>query len=290
MPGHITQTVSKYDEVLQKTDSKNYKLSIQLSLDGFSFCIFNETQNKFLSIESHVLRNVKNIDGFCNIFQNFVQHHPWLNLSFKQVNILYECERSTLIPTPLYDEKEQENYIKLNFNVAEDQIIKTDKLVNVDAQKLYIVPKQIIDLANNLFPGHHLSSHASVLIESVLVLNKNQPALKRCFVNARNSYLDISITEGSKLLYYNAFNYKTKEDFIYYLIFVLEQLKLNPEDIELILSGFMDKNSKLFELVYKYVRNISFAQLTESFNYSYIFNDVPAHQYTNLLNLYLCEL
>jgi len=290
MPGHITKTIFKYDEALHKADSKNYKLSIQLSLDGVTFCIFNETQNKFLSIESHTLYNVKNIDVFCNLFEDFVQNHPWLNLPYKAVNILFESQKSTLIPTPLYDKNEQENYTKLNFKLSNDQLIKTDKLVNVDAFQLYIVPKQIIDLLNSLFPGNRLSSHASVLIESLLVSNKNQPAHKRCYVNARNSYLDIIIIEGSKLVYYNAFNYKTKEDFIYYLIFVFDQLKLNPEEIDLVLSGNMDKNSNLFEMVYKYVRNITFAPSNDAFSYSYIFNAIPVHKYTNLLNYYLCEL
>ena len=290
MPGHITQTVLKYDEALQKADSKNYKLSIQLSLDGFSFCIFNEAQNKFLSIESIAIQNVKNLDNFCILFEGFFQKHQWLNISYKRVNILFESSKTTLIPSSLYDEKEKENYTKLNFTFSADQEIRTDKLVNVDAYKLYVVPKQLTDLLNKLFPDHHLYSHAGVLIESLLILNKNLPAHKRCYVNARNSYLDIIIIEGRKLLYYNAFNYKTKEDFIYYLIFVLDQLKLNPEEIELVLSGLIDKNSKLFEMVYKYVRNITFPQLDASHNYSYIFNDIPSHHYSNLLNLFLCEL
>ena len=290
MPGHITQTVLKYDEALQKADSNNYKLSIQLSLDGFSFCIFNEAQNKFLSIESISLQNVRNLNNFCTLFESFFQKHQWLNLSYKRVNILFESSKTTLIPSSLYDEKEKENYTKLNFTFSADQEIRTDKLVNVDAYKLYVVPKQLIDLLNRLFPGHHLYSHAGVLIESLLILNKNLPAHKKCYVNARNSYLDIVIIEGRKLLYYNAFKYKTKEDFIYYLIFVLDQLKLNPEEIELVLSGLIDKNSKLFEMVYKYVRNITFPPLDASYNYSYIFNDIPSHQYSNLLNLFLCEL
>ncbi len=290
MPGHIKQTVFKYDEALQKADSINYKLSIQLSLDGFSFCIFSEAQNKFLSIESQSLHNVKNVDDFCNLFEDFVLNHPWLNLPYKQVNIIFESEKSTLIPTPLYDESEKENYTKLNFTFSDDQIINTDKLINIDAYQLYTIPKQIIEQLDKLFSTYHLASHASVLIESLLVQNKNQPAHKKCYVNVRSSQLDIIIAEGRNLIYYNAFNYKTQEDFIYYLIFVLEQLKLNPEEIELVLSGFIDKNSKLFALVYKYVRNISFPHLSDSFSFSYIFNDIPAHQYANLINLYLCEL
>lgn len=290
MPGHIKQTVLKYDEALQKADSENYKLSIQLSLDGFSFCIYNPSQHKFLSIESHSLHNIKNIDGFCILFEELSQNHPWLKLKFKNVHILFESPKSTLIPTPLYDKKEQENYTKLNFTLSKDQEVKTDNLVNVDAFKLYVVPVKLIELLNRLFPSHQLSSHASVLIESLLIINKNLPAHKKCYVNARNSYLDIVITEGRKLLYYNAFNYKTKEDFIYYLIFVLDQLKLNPEEIDLVLSGFIDKNSKLFEMVYKYVRNIDFPKPPDTFSYSYIFNDIPTHHYVNLFNSYLCEL
>ena len=290
MPGHITQIVSKYDEALQKADSKNYKLTIQLSLDGFSFCIFNASQNKFLAIESQLIHNVKNIDNFCKLFEDFVINHTWLSLSFQQANILFESHKTTMVPTPLYDDKEKENYAKLNFTLTDDQIIITDKLHNVDAIKLYAVPKKIIELLKKLFPGYQLSSHASVLIESLLIFNINQPDHKKCYVNVRNSSLDITILEGRKLLYYNAFTYKTQEDFIYYLIFVLEQLKLNPEEIELILNGFIDKNSKLFEIIYRYVRNITFQQLSEAFSYSYIFHDIPSHQYTNLLNFYLCEL
>lgn len=290
MPGHIIQTLSKYDEALQKADSDNYQLSIRLSADGFSFCIFDETRNKFLSVESNLFPNVKNTENFCTLFEEVFQNHQWLNLPYKRVNILFESPKSTLIPTPLYDANENENYARLNFTFSDDQKIKTDKLANVDAYKLYTVPKQIIDLLNRLFPGNKLYSNAGVLIESLLILNKNLPSHKRCYINAGNSWLDIVITEGRRLLYYNAFNYKTKEDFIYYLIFVLDQLKLNPEEIELILLGFIDKNSKLFEMVYKYVRNITLQPLTESFKYSYIFNDVPAHYYFTLLNFYLCEL
>ena len=121
------------------------------------------------------------------------------------------------------------------------------------------------------------------------MLHKNLQFQKRIFVNVRNSYLDIIITEERKLLYYNSFNYRSKEDFIYYVIFVLEQLKLNPEEIDLILSGYIDKNSKIFDIIFNYVRNIRFQGLTDSFKYSYIFNDIPSHYYFNLLNVGLCE-
>lgn len=290
MPDQIIKIVNKYDEALNKADSEKYKLSIQLSLDGFSFCIFDENTNKFLSIESITIENPNRVDIFCSLIKQFFSAHSWLNLKFKSTNIIYETQKSTLIPSPLFDEAEKNTYSDFNFTPEEDHCVYYDKMISLDAFNLYTVPVQLKNTLNELFQDHKLLSHSGSLIESLLILYKNLPVQKRVFVNVRNSYLDIVITEGKKLLYFNSFTYKTKEDFIYYVIFVLEQLDLNPEEIELLFSGFINKNAELFGIVYKYVRNIQFPKLTNSFRYSYIFNDIPSHYYFNLLNITLCEL
>ncbi|OQX80012.1 MAG: hypothetical protein B6D61_02685 [Bacteroidetes bacterium 4484_249] len=290
MPAQVIQIVKKYDEALNKADSKKYKLSIQLALDGFSFSIYNDEINKFLSIESITFENTSQIENCCTLLKKTYSEHSWLNLKYKSVNIIFESQKSTLIPSPLFDESKKEMYSDFNFAYDENHEIIHNKLTNLDAYNIYTIPVQIKTTLNDLFPGHKLQSHSGPLIESLLILHKNLQFQKRIFVNVRNSYLDIIIIEERKLLYYNSFNFRSKEDFIYYVIFVLEQLKLNPEEIDLILSGYIDKNSKLFDIVFKYVRNIRFQELTESFKYSYIFNDIPSHYYFNLLNVGLCEL
>ena len=102
--------------------------------------------------------------------------------------------------------------------------------------------------------------------------------------------VDIVIIEGNQLLFYNAFPYHSKQDFIYFIIFVIEQLNLNPEDIELKFSGKIDKKSTLYDIAWKYIRNIGFQELPASYRYSYVFNDIPAHYYFVLLNSGICEL
>ena len=76
---------------------------------------------------------------------------------------------------------------------------------------------------------------------------------------------------------------------MYYLIFVVEQLKLNPENIELIITGELDKHSSLSDLLHKYIRNISFAGHNKDFRYSFVFDQLPGHYYYNLLNAAMCE-
>ena len=56
---------------------------------------------------------------------------------------------------------------------------------------------------------------------------------------------------------YNTFDYTTKEDFIYYLLFTAEQLGLNPEEFPLVLLGNVTKEDELFKIAYTYIRNVS---------------------------------
>ena len=41
-------------------------------------------------------------------------------------------------------------------------------------------------------------------------------------------------------------------------MFTAEQLNLNPEDFQLTFLSDIEKESELYELVYKYVRNVNF--------------------------------
>jgi hypothetical protein len=222
--------------------------------------------------------------------KDLYSRHEWLSQPFQSVKLLFENNKSTLIPSPLFDETETSAFSKFSFTSTDNETLLFHKINNLDAYILYPFSSILIETANELFPSHSKFSISGVFIESLLIINKNINSLKRIYVNSRINYLDIAILDGRKLLYYNTFGYRTKEDFIYYVIFVIEQLQLNPEEIELILSGNADKNSKIFEIVFKYIRNVSFQRKRESFNYSYVFNEIPSHHFFNLINLELCEL
>ena len=69
------------------------------------------------------------------------------------------------------------------------------------------------------------------------------------------------VLKNKKLEFFNSFNFKTKEDFIYYVLFTSEQLQLNPEEFVLTFLGGVEKESELYDIVFKYVRNIEFLNL-----------------------------
>ena len=46
------------------------------------------------------------------------------------------------------------------------------------------------------------------------------------------------------------------EDILYFLLFCISELKLSPDKVHTICYGFISLESKLYELIYKYVRNV----------------------------------
>ncbi|MBK7855253.1 MAG: DUF3822 family protein [Bacteroidetes bacterium] len=109
-------------------------------------------------------------------------------------------------------------------------------------------------------------------------------------VNVSHTLFDLIITEGKKLIYYNSFTYQSTEDFMYYILFACEQMQLNPESAVFYFSGMIEKNSALYLLAQKYIRNIRFTQRPDFCEYSYRFNEVPSHYHYRLYNQYLCAL
>ena len=71
-------------------------------------------------------------------------------------------------------------------------------------------------------------------------------------------HFEIVVIENGQLMFYNSFVYQTKEDLIYFILFTVEQLKLDPETIPITLIGDLTKDDERYEIIYKYIRFVDF--------------------------------
>lgn len=297
MSSHTIANANYIDKVLTKDSSisysdyyRDYLLSIQFSLDGFSFCVIDIERNKHLAIKSYFFQEIEDYETLCNEIENIISENELLKRAFHTININFESQKSTLVPSPLFDKSEIDSYLKFNHKIQHDEEIFFDELKNLEAYNIYAIPNCIREKIRSKFYKYKISNFSSTLIESLLINHKNQSLKNKVFTNIRPSYFDIIIIEDKQLIYYNAFRYRTKEDLIYFLIFTLEQLKLNPEIIDLVLLGEINKSSNYYEILFNYIRNISFIERNDYFKYSYVLDEVPSNYYYNLLNISLCEL
>jgi hypothetical protein len=258
----------------------NY-LSIQLSLDGFSFCVYNKIQDEIGVFAVYEFENSKGspfIQLAC--VKELFAKEELLQNNYKSVFVTHFNNLVTQVPQPLFNKNNLAHYLQYTVKVLENDYISYDELNNSEIINVYIPFVNINNFLLDTYETFVYKHSATVLIENLLNQYKNLEG-HFCFVNVTGQHFEIVVIKNKKLELFNSFNFITKEDFIYYILFTAEQLNLNPEEFELILMGDIEKESELYAVVYQYIRNIKFYA---SNNNALQLNEIPSHSHFTLLN------
>ncbi|WP_417855633.1 DUF3822 family protein [Xanthomarina gelatinilytica] len=257
-------------EIANKTEHKltNQDLSIQVSLNGLSFCILN-TDKKTISYLKHFEKN-KKLSPFeaLDFLKHLFNTETALQSTFNKVHVIYVNELATIVPKPLFDEAHLADYLKFNSKILKSDFIAFDTLEINDSVSVYVPYVNINNYIYDTFGAFTYSHFSSILIDKILQIEKHEEDAK-LYINVSKDHFEIVVTNKGKLILYNTFDYSTKEDFIYYILFTIEQLKLNPETIKLMLLGDIEKDSNLYKMLYKYIRHIHFGKRLDTYHYTH---------------------
>ncbi|MEM5566044.1 DUF3822 family protein [Psychroserpens sp. AS72] len=241
-------------------------MSIQIRLSGLSFCILNRSSNVVEFIKHVHLEKKATPYELLNELKSTINSHPEFQQSFDSVTCIYQNELSCLVPNDLFDENNMADYLKFNAKILKTDFISFDNLVTVDSSNVYV---PLININNYIFEtfGSFDYKHAStVMIETLLQQSTHNTETNFC-INVNDNTFEIISIENKQLLFYNTFEYSSKEDFIYYVLFTMEQLKLNPETIKIVLTGKINLDDPLYNILYKYIRFVEFLKPNYGFDF-----------------------
>jgi len=275
------------DETLDINLTQSYNLSIQVNLNGFSFCILDPVRKKYIAFSNFNVETDLVFDDFLNAIEAYIKNNDLLNHSYKNIKLIWLSNKNTLIPSGYFKKENLKKYFEFNQKLDDLDEIHYHELNYVDAYSVYSVPNQITNIFIRQFPKLKFYNQQIPFIE--MVLFKYHSESKKAFVNINKGFIDLCITENGKLLLYNNFSYKTEPDIIYFIMYIFNQFDLNAEVTELILSGFIDNKSLIYLKLKTFIRHLRFNKLPDDISYSYTFNKIPSHSFINLFNLHLCE-
>ena len=281
------QNFAFVDETLDINITHSYYLSIQISLNGLSFCILDPVREKYIAFENKLFQKNKLFNDLLDDIEDYLDQHELLKHQFKATKLLWVTNKNTLIPNSYFKKENLKKYFEFNHKLDDLDEIHYSELKYVDAYSIFVIPNQIANIFSKRFKNIEFLNQQVPFIEQALY--KHHSEAKRILVNVNQEFIDICITENGKLLLYNNFLYKNEMDMVYFILYVFDQFKLSTEDTELIISGLIDKNSDPYKQLKRFIAHLRFEKLPEEFTYSYTFNRIPSHQFANLFKLHLCE-
>lgn len=128
----------------------------------------------------------------------------------------------------------------------------------------------------------------SPFIEGVFSLSELSED-RQVFIYADVDHIQLVVTNNRALEYSNIFYYSTPEDLSYYVLYVFNELKINPETIETFIWGEIDSTSAHYHKLFTYIRNIQLGDRPESLLFSYHFDDIEEQKFFSLYNMHLCD-
>lgn len=237
----------------------NLSLSIQVHLNGLSFCILDRSNNAIEYLKN--IRFDKKLNPFevlDRLKQLFLSEKE-LEQKFGQILVIHSNELSTLVPSSLFNKDSLADYLKFNAKILKSDFIAYDSIEQNDCVNVYVPYVNINNFIYDKFGSFTYVHSSTILINKILTLENNSDK-EKIFVHVSHGHFEVLIVNKGKLQLYNTFQYDSREDFIYYILFTFEQLKLSPDSHELILLGSIIKHDDLFNIAYKYVRNVSFLE------------------------------
>ena len=172
--------------------------------------------------------------------------------------ILVDNDKHTFVPAAVYQEKNKSQYLDILGLNDKDSVVCADFVKNAEAYNVFTVSKQDYDELRKLPKDTAIHHTSSVIVASLIKDNMERPDDVRVYLNIKDQNFEMTVLKGCNLLFDNNFRFKTKEDFLYFLLFTIEQLHLDAGSVPVYFLGMIEEKSIIVEVTSRYMRDIRF--------------------------------
>ncbi|WP_187632181.1 DUF3822 family protein [Hymenobacter lutimineralis] len=274
------------DETLDPDQLAAYNLYLSVGAAGLRVGVADVRRNKFVLLEDYAPQPdrplAEQLQGLAG------QHDLVGQAGWNQVRLAVQNRHFTLLPAPLFREGDEATYLQLHHTPdALQEVVRYYPHPARDMVNVFAADRQVAEWFAQMYPTGKLLHHTSALLEG-LVHQSDRGAPRRLYVSISAHQVTLIVIRDKKPEFCNVFTFATPEDLIYYIILVMQELQLNPDQDPVIVWGDLLHDSALFTILRKYVRNIRFGNRPYDLGYSYRLNDVFEYRYFDLFSLHLC--
>lgn len=272
-----------------ETTAKNdlLYLSIFVSSNTFQYAIFTNEFKNVVALQDVAFNEDKLAEYDAIEMIALLCNNSLLNQKkFEKVNICILNNQFTLIPESFANATDINEL--LNFTNGQSIAGKSFTHKTKQCNFSYKLSNDWIDFFGKTFPNasirHSGAVQISLLFEQFSLLSTN------LFLAIHTSQIEISVKKNNQFLFYNVFSFESEEDILYYILFTIEQLELNPLSSKLVVAAELETKNSLIKSIKKYIKEVEFCVLDKSIQFQNNNNQLPNHFYFTLLNQHLCEL
>lgn len=247
------QEIDIIDETFDRDRTSTYELSIQVSLNGFSYAVKDTVRNTFIALFNTGWQgfSIGSVD-YRNFISKLVEAKPWLKGEFKNVIVAFNLPFFTVVPIEFFEPSkskvlfEQVHSIPYGFELGFTELKKLSLVI------LYAAPHEFINEWKSL-QGGSFFIHS---LQSFIHVPYGYTAKPFLQVDIDQQQLFVLFHNNGELLAANAYMCKTTTDVVYYTNALAKAffdttniLQLNLTGNGELMAGLPEEMEKYFNFV-----------------------------------------
>ena len=254
-----------FDEV--ENIKKIKELSVVLYPDSFFYGLWDNNETLVKS-DRHSMVNFKKLINILN-----------KTYDFKITRVMSTIKPYVHLPREDYEKKYYEDYFDGVYNVSKRQSSKKDidDFLREEITTLHYMDKKVMKVMQST-NAPFKTAHISTALASYSFL---ADAELTCFIE--ESKLHICYAKDGKFQLYNQYYCEKAEDYLYYILLVMENFNIHPHENTVHIGGHINVDSPLMKMLSAYIKDIVLADSNIVIHEK---QKIPAQYY---FELYLCK-
>lgn len=267
-----------------------YDLLIHVGPRDLQVGVVHREENRMLLLEDFVFPSLSSHEELLTVLEQLFDEHALLKAAFwRVVKISIKNNKFIQVPEVLYAEGSKEEYLRFNAHIdSEKEYVQSVINKHSKATTVFTFPRELKDWFSKLYTNTNIVfvHQSAVLIEGITQVSANRKD-NPLYIFVDRFRLHIVLAKQGKLIYYNQFVIKQFSDYVKYIMLVMKTLNLSQQDSQVVLWGYIGKNSPHYNEFYKYINNVIFGNRPKYLRFGYMFDEVQDHHFFDLYSMYL---
>ena len=275
------------DDEVQSQLAAKCNLLVHIGFETFQYAVIDSVRDQIKVLAEFEMPELNGPGDLIKAIENLPESNKLFKYSFNKIKVSFDTFNYTFVPSELYLKADEYLYGKF-VKPFQDSLVLVNHIRSADIKNVGAIDSEMNAAVNRIFHNPKIFNQASSFVEGIIKI-VDQENKSSIFIDVQAKHIQMGVLENSQLAFYNIFECMKADEFNYYLLSIIEQLNIEPEETKIILSGNISEGDEIYQRVQKYFNTISFTDTRHLVKYPEKFVSVPTHLYFSLISLDLCE-
>ncbi len=269
-----------FDDSFDISHTNNYEITIQFGRDGYAYSVSSLLNNRCVALGYQEFGGTLHVSDLPQRLISFLDSQEFLSKNFSKVNFIYTSAKSTLVPESHFRKERLKELYSFNHVLGTDENLEYTELKPLKMVQVFSFPASLATVMINRYKDVNFCHQSIALLETFVRKTTQKEAQPMVLIHFVDELIDIIVAKQQKLILHNTFEAGADADRLYYVSYVLTQLKLDLDTLPIHLAGNIDEESKVWKLFDEHFEHLKF---NTDLNKTYTL-PVPKHQFLNIIN------